>query len=280
MKSTRVAVVTGGASGIGRGMANAFARRDFRLVLADVDVSLLGQSVDELRAAGAEAVGVPTDVRDAAAVDALAATAMETFGRVDVACNNAGVWTMETQWETSVDDWKWVVDVNLWGVIHGVRSFVPILLDNPDGGRIVNTASMGGLFGLPFSGPYTTTKHAVVGLSKGLRQELDARSGGRVGVTVVCPGTVRTPIINSPAYRPGSSGDRAPDVQAIYDAMREQVSVGISSDEAGEVIVDAAERGQFWAFPAAAALTPIVRQDGDELIASLEALAKPATTLS
>jgi NAD(P)-dependent dehydrogenase (short-subunit alcohol dehydrogenase family) len=268
MSTARVAVVTGGATGVGRGMANAFARRDFRLVLAGVDAGRLDRAVDELRAAGAEAIGVPTDVRDAAAVDALAAAAQEAFGRIDVACNNAGVWTMETQWETPLDEWKWAVDVNLWGVVHGIRSFVPILLDNPDGGRIVNTASMVGLFGLPFSGPYTTTKHAVVGLSKGLRQELDARSGGRVGVTVACPGPVKTSIVDNLARRPDGNSDRASDVQVIYDAITQQVSEGINADEAGEVIVDAVERGRFWAFPGAAALMPIVRQDADELVAS------------
>jgi NAD(P)-dependent dehydrogenase (short-subunit alcohol dehydrogenase family) len=240
-----------------------------RLVLADIDRDGLQAAVDELCAAGTEAIGVPTDVRDAAAVDALAATTLKTFGRVDVACNNAGVWTLETQWETSLDEWRWVVDINLMGVVHGIRAFVPWLLANPDGGRIVNTASMGGLFGLAFSGPYTATKHAVVGLSKGLRQELDARSGGRVGVTVVCPGTVRTGLIDTLGHRPDSA-DRAPDVQAMYGAMRDQVMAGISSDEAGEVIADAVERGRFWAFPASAPLAPLLRHDADELFESLD----------
>ena len=268
--STRVAVVTGGASGIGLGMAHAFGRRGMRLVLADIDCDRLDAAVDELWAAGIEAIGVPTDVRDAAAVDALAAATVEAFGRVDVACNNAGVWTLETQWETSLDEWRRVVDINLLGVVHGIRAFVPLLLDNPEGGRIVNTASMGGLLGLAFSGPYTATKHAVIGLSKGLRHELDARSGGRVGVTVVCPGTVRTALIDSLERGPEPATDRAPDVQAMFGAMRDQVMAGISSDEAGEVIADAVERGRFWAFSASAALTPLLRQDADELFESLE----------
>jgi NAD(P)-dependent dehydrogenase (short-subunit alcohol dehydrogenase family) len=268
--NARVVVVTGGASGIGRGMANAFGRRGMRLVLADVDVDLLDDSVDELRAGGFEAIGVPTDVRQPDAVDALAAAVLKAFGRVDVVCNNAGVWTLETQWETSLDEWRWVVDVNLWGVVHGVRTFVPLLLDNPHGGRIVNTASMGGLFGLPFNGPYTTTKHAVVGLSKGLRQELDARSGGRVGVTVVCPGTVHTPIIDNLNRRPESSTVRAPDVQAMLEATREQVSsTGITADEAGEIVAQAVDRGQFWAFPAATPLSPLLAHDVDELFSHL-----------
>jgi NAD(P)-dependent dehydrogenase (short-subunit alcohol dehydrogenase family) len=265
-----VAVVTGGASGIGRGMANAFARRGMRLVLADVDLDLLDASVADLRAGGATAIGVPTDVRQASAVDALAGATLKAFGRVDVICNNAGVWTLETQWETSLDEWQWVVDVNLWGVVHGVRTFVPLLLDNPDGGRVVNTASMGGLFGLPFNGPYTTTKHAVVGLSKGLRQELDARCGGRVGVTVVCPGTVRTAIIDNLNRRPEPNADRGPEVRAMLEATREQVTTtGITADEAGEIIADAVDQRRFWAFPAATALSPLLAYETDELFTHL-----------
>src|SRR3954447_21631829 len=142
----RVAVVTGAASGIGRGMINAFGRRGMRLVLADNDEERLIGAVGELRAEGLEALAVPTDVRDPAAVDALAAASLEKYGRIDVACNNAGVWTLAAQWETSLDEWRWVVDVNLWGVINGVRTFAPLLVDNPDGGWIVNTSSVAGLF--------------------------------------------------------------------------------------------------------------------------------------
>lgn len=250
-------------------MANAFARRGMRLVLADIDSVRLAGTVAELRTKGTDTIGVLTDVRDPLAVDALAAAALDAFGRVDIACNNAGVFTLDTQWETSLDDWRRVVDVNLWGVVHGIRTFAPLLLDNPNGGRIVNTASMGGLVAGPFMGPYSTTKHALVGLSKGLRQELDARSGGRVGVTVVCPGRVRTPIIENLDRPPESSTAVAPDVRAVLDAMRDQIASGITADEAGEIVADAVERGRFWAFPDGAALVPFLRQDMDELYESV-----------
>jgi NAD(P)-dependent dehydrogenase (short-subunit alcohol dehydrogenase family) len=266
MTGARVAVITGGASGIGRGMANAFAQRGMRLVLADNDEERLAVAVEKLRADGLEAIAVPTDVRDAAAVDALAAAALDAYGRIDIACNNAGVWTLDAQWETSLEEWRWVVDVNLWGVINGVRTFVPILLDNPDGGWVINTSSVAGLFPHPFNGPYTATKHAVVGLSKALRQELAARSEGRVGVTVVCPGRVRTSIIDNLSRRPEADKALPPDVQAMYDATRDSVSSGITADEAGEVIAKAVDNKQFWAFPDGDAIVPMLRQDMEDIV--------------
>ena len=266
MTGDRVAVVTGGASGIGRGMANAFGRRGMRLVLADNDEERLAKATQELRADGLDAIGVPTDVRDPAAVDALAAAALDKFGRIDVACNNAGVWTLDAQWETSLDEWRWVVDVNLWGVINGVRTFTPILIDNPDGGWVVNTASVAGLFPHPFNGPYTATKHAVVGLSKALRHELTIRTEGRVGVTVVCPGNVNTEIIDHLARRPEADKALPADVQAMYDATRASVSEGITADEAGEIIANTVDNKQFWALPAAAAIGGMVSQDMDEIV--------------
>jgi NAD(P)-dependent dehydrogenase (short-subunit alcohol dehydrogenase family) len=266
MNGERVAVITGGASGIGRGMANAFGRRGMRLVLADNDEDRLAQAADELRADGLEAIGVPTDVRDATAVDALAAAALDAYGRIDIACNNAGVWTLDAQWETSLDEWRWVVDVNLWGVVNGVRTFTPILVDNPDGGWVVNTSSVAGLFPHPFNGPYTATKHAVVGLSKALRHELVARTDGRVGVTVVCPGRVRTAMIDNLGRRPEAGKTMAADVQAMYDATRDAVSAGITADEAGEVIASAVENKQFWAFPDGDAIGSMIQLDMDEIV--------------
>lgn len=200
----RVAVVTGAASGIGRGIVGALAAQGMRIVAADLDAARLAVTGVELRRNGAEVIERVTDVRDAAAVQALAAAALEAYGTVHVICNNAGVWTLGYQWETDLADWSWVVDVNLWGVIHGVRTFVPILLRNAEGGHVVNTASLGGIVAGPLTGPYAATKHAIVGLSKSLRAEL-MMSGAQVGVSVVCPGKVRTSILNRVNQRPESA---------------------------------------------------------------------------
>ena len=174
------------------------------VVLADVDTVGLGNVIRTFT--GGSVAGVPTDVRDPDAVSHLAAVAIDTFGRVDVIVNNAGVWTLGYQWEMSTEDWCWVLDVNLWGVIHGVRTFVPLLLANADGGHVVNVASMDGITGSPFHGPYAASKHAVVGLSKGLRAELSSL-GANVGVSVVCPG--RVPELD-PGEREPASRCRSP----------------------------------------------------------------------
>jgi NAD(P)-dependent dehydrogenase (short-subunit alcohol dehydrogenase family) len=248
----RVLVVTGAATGIGRGVARAAAAAGMKVVAADLDATALDDTVGQLRADGAEVLGVPTDVRDAGAVDALARAAVAAFGGVDVVCNNAGVWTLGHEWETSLEDWRWVVDVNLWGVVHGVRTFVPLLLGNPDGGHVVNVASMGGLVAGPLTGPYAATKHAVVGLSKSLRAELAGREP-RVGVSVVCPGRVRTSILDTVNRRPEAGADRvlSPDAQAVLDAMDRAGASALEADAAGRQILDAVVHDLFWIFPGA-----------------------------
>lgn len=262
----RVAVITGAASGIGFGIAEALAEEGVRLVLADVDADRLRVAGQALGGLGADLTEVVTDVRDAASVDALAATTVKQFGEVHVLCNNAGVWTVGYQWETELADWQWVVDVNLWGVVHGVRAFTPLLLANPEGGHVVNTASMGGLIAGTVTGPYTATKHAVVGLSKGLRAEL-AMKGSNVGVTVVCPGKVATPILQHVGKRPGATADaQLPgEVQAIADAMRSG-SADVSAKDAGRMIRSAIKRNQFWVFPGAHAHRPLLQRETDDLL--------------
>jgi NAD(P)-dependent dehydrogenase (short-subunit alcohol dehydrogenase family) len=165
----RVAVVTGAAGGLGLGLARTLGAAGMRLVLADIDAAALQEAAEDLRTEVEAVAAVPTDVRDEDQVDRLAKQAVATFGRVDLLVNNAGVWTLGYQWETPLADWRWVVDVNFWGVVHGVRAFVPLLLANPDGGHVINVASMGGIRAGAFSGPYAATKHAVVGLERRLR---------------------------------------------------------------------------------------------------------------
>ncbi|MDI2125631.1 SDR family NAD(P)-dependent oxidoreductase [Yinghuangia seranimata] len=268
IEAGQVAVVTGAAGGIGYGTAQAFAGRGMSVVLADQDGARLAEGARSLREAGARVLAVPTDVRDLAAVQALSDAALTAFGRVDVVCNNAGVWTLGRQWETSAQQWAWVIDVNLWGVIHGVRTFVPLLLAQPGGGHIVNTASMGGMLGAALTGPYSATKHAVVGLTKGLLAEL---ADTRVGVSLVCPGKVASGMLDHVAGPGDSDSDASgtatlgPRERAVLDTMRGAQAGAMSARDAGEHIASAVEHDRFWVLPGAQAHEPLLQRDFAEL---------------
>jgi NAD(P)-dependent dehydrogenase (short-subunit alcohol dehydrogenase family) len=183
----RVAVVTGAAGGIGLAYAEAFVEEGMRVVLADIDAAALGASVDRLAAQGAPVHGVIVDVRDPDSVDALGRAVIDRFGALHVAVNNAGIVNRGLSWELSVDDWRRVLDINLWGVIHGIRTFVPLVLDSGEEGHIVNTGSLASVNALPRLGPYTVAKHGVLGLSDVLRAEL-VEIGAPISVTTVMPG--------------------------------------------------------------------------------------------
>jgi NAD(P)-dependent dehydrogenase (short-subunit alcohol dehydrogenase family) len=198
----KTAVITGGASGIGRALAERFAAERMRLVLADIDADALEQAVEELRSTGVDAVGVLTDVTVAADVQALATEALEAFGAVHLVCNNAGVAPLRPMLEMDIDTWRWLFEVNVMGVVHGVAVFTPLLVEQGVG-HVVNTASVAGLIATPGLGAYSATKHAVVGLSESLWHELD---GTGVGVSVVCPSIVRTQIFDSERARPSRWG--------------------------------------------------------------------------
>ncbi|ONH28003.1 SDR family NAD(P)-dependent oxidoreductase [Pseudofrankia asymbiotica] len=221
LEAGQVAVVTGAASGIGLAMAVAFARRGLHVVLTDVRADALDAARETLPRGDAGVLTRAADVRRAEEVDALASATLAEFGRVDVICNNAGVvGPPAPMWEQSLDVWRWVVDVSLFGVIHGVRAFVPHLVRQGHG-HVLNTASVGGLAPLPTLAPYNAAKHGVIGLSETLRAELDA-AGVAVGVTVVCPGLVATGIRdNSVASRPGGVGRWAVGGRELDDATRD-----------------------------------------------------------
>src|SRR5690242_9962377 len=187
--------MTGGASGIGLGLARRFGRAGMKVVLGDVEAPALDSALAELRDLGVEAQGVACDVTDPAQMDALARAALDAHGAVHVFCNNAGVGGGGLSWEMPLSTWQWVLGVNLWGVIHGIRTFVPILHEQ-DEAHIVNTASVAGLVGAPFMGPYNASKHAVVAMSETLHHEF-ALTGARARVSVLCPGWVNTGIANS-----------------------------------------------------------------------------------
>ena len=199
----KVAVVTGAASGIGRGLADRFAAEGMHVIIADVEQAALDAAETDMRSAGADVLAVRTDVSDAASVEALATAAVERFGGVHVLCNNAGVGGGPTSWETSLEDWQWVLGVNLWGVINGIRSFVPLMLKQGEEAHIVNTASVAGLIAGAGNASYTASKFGVVGLSEVLHHELLAASGGKVKVSVLCPALTNTRIIEAGRNHPG-----------------------------------------------------------------------------
>ncbi len=231
--SGKVAVVTGGASGIGLAMARRFAGAGMRLVLADIEEPVLEAAVAELADGGAEVVGVPTDVADHASVVALREATLERFGAVHVVCNNAGV-VGRSIVDSPVELWDWVVGVNLFGVIHGCNVFLPTLVAQ-DEGHVVNTASIAGLRGNALLGIYCTTKFAVVGLSESLSEELKAR-GSHVGVSVVCPGFVQTQIAHSHRNMP----ERVRAVTGEGEAfLGDAVSFGIPPAEVADAVFDA-----------------------------------------
>jgi NAD(P)-dependent dehydrogenase (short-subunit alcohol dehydrogenase family) len=265
--SGRVAVVTGAARGIGLSIATTLAADGMKLVLADVDARGLREAVHDLHAAGRPAIGLRTDVRSAEDVDALARATVEEYGGVDVVCNNAGVWGLGAQWETSLNEWHRIVDINLWGVIHGVRSFTPLLMDNTHGGHIVNTASMAGLIAGPFRGPYTAAKHAVVGMSRGLRAEFRIRKLP-IGVSVICPGKVDTTIFDSLGDAQWASN--APqDVQLIGQAIRDVDAIPASS--VGPIVCDAIKNDEFWILPGVRNQTRAVRREFEQVLEALAA---------
>jgi NAD(P)-dependent dehydrogenase (short-subunit alcohol dehydrogenase family) len=197
----RVAVVTGAGSGMGRAFAERFAAEGMRVVAADVQQDALDSTVERLRAAGAEAIGVRTDVSDRAAVEDLAARATGSFGAVHLLCNNAGVegYLDGAIWEATDRDWAWTVDVNFWSVVHGIRAFVPGMLAHGEPAHVVNTCSMTAV--VAAGNMYGITKHAVLALSEVLDADLRAR-GAAIGVTALCPGTIATNLFRGSRNRP------------------------------------------------------------------------------
>jgi NAD(P)-dependent dehydrogenase (short-subunit alcohol dehydrogenase family) len=203
----RTAFVTGGAGGIGLAMAQAFAGAGMKVMIADIETDALGTAVESLRGITPDTEGILCDVADAASVERAAQATFDRFGHVHVVCNNAGVAAGGGIDHISLDNWRWVIDVNLMGVVHGIRSFLPHIRSHGEGGHIVNTASMAGMQGgLGFS-PYGASKFAVVSMSEGLNMQLKPHG---IGVSVLCPSYVRTKIGESGRNRPARYGATLP----------------------------------------------------------------------
>ncbi|MCX6030500.1 MAG: SDR family NAD(P)-dependent oxidoreductase [Chloroflexi bacterium] len=230
----RVAVVTGAASGIGRAIAERCAQEGMKVVLAGINEANLTKVEAELKATGATVISVPTDVAKQSDVEALAQRTLDAFGGVHLLVNNAGVGAGSSVWDSTWNDWEWVMGVNLWGVIYGVKVFTPIMLAQHDEGHIVNTSSIAGLIAYHPSAPYQVTKHAVVALSENLYRSL-AQQNARVKVSVLCPSWVQTQIMSSARNRPVDLQDEpapvSPELQATWEAFRAAVEVGMSPQE-------------------------------------------------
>ncbi|MDR7113711.1 NAD(P)-dependent dehydrogenase (short-subunit alcohol dehydrogenase family) [Microbacterium trichothecenolyticum] len=260
--SDTVAVITGGASGIGLGLAEAVVSRGGRVVISDIREQAIAPALEHLRTLGGEAIGVVADVGDPAAIEALAARSIAAFGRVDVVCNNAGLVSPGApSWEQDLSAWTRMMQVKVFGVIHGIRAFVPHLI-RQGAGHVINTASSAGLAPLPDRSPYTTSMHAVVGLTETLDLELK-RISADLGATVLCPGLVDTPLgPNSAALGAISLPTGAPvDMRALRPDI-------LSPRDVAEATIAAVEAGRTHVAPGADVL-PRARARVDELMRDL-----------
>ena len=247
----RVAVVTGGASGIGRALVDAFAREQARVVVADIDKAAAEDAAANVRGRGGEAIAVPTDVTELASVQSLAERAYAAFGAVHVLCNNAGVAMWGGLESATHRDWQWVLGVNLWGVIHGIEAFVPRMIAGREPGHIVNTASMAGLIASQGLGVYNVSKYAVVGLSETLVKDL--RPYG-IGVSVLCPLGVATQIRSSDRNRPAHlRNDQPAAARGAVDLMGRTLDPAAVAD----MVVNAIRANQLYVITHEESLEPI-----------------------
>ena len=246
----KTAVITGGASGIGLAMGELFAAQGMNIVLADVEAAALDAAVAGLQASGAECVGQLTDVADGDQVQRLAERAIEAFGGIHIACNNAGVFTGGLLWEESPADYQWLVDVNVTGVMNGIRSFIPLMIEQDEPCHIVNTASMAALTAMPYSGIYHLTKHAVLAVSESLFHELSFHAP-QIGVSVLCPEAINTGIAaaerNRPAHYSGSGDVVENDARTlVLGALTESTAAGLSPMVMAERVLEGIKEGRFY----------------------------------
>jgi NAD(P)-dependent dehydrogenase (short-subunit alcohol dehydrogenase family) len=241
-----VAVVTGAASGIGRAIAGRCVTEGMKVVLADIDKSDLTKAETELKGAGGAVISLQTDVAKRSDIEALAEKTLDAFGAVHLLVNNAGVGAGMSPWETTWKDWEWVVAVNLWGVIYGVKVFTPIMLAQNTECHIVNTASVAGLIAGYPSAPYLVTKHAVVALSEALYLELEQRRA-LVKASVLCPSFVKTNIVNAEQNRLQKElGEIPPQTQAFLDSMKAGLEAGLLPAQVADQVFEAIKKERFY----------------------------------
>jgi len=264
----KVAVITGAASGIGRAMAERCAKEGMKVVLADINEAELRKAETEFRAQGGTVLGVMTDVSKRNEVELLAQKTLEAFGAVHLLANNAGVSAGGALWEATWSDWEWVIGINLWGVIHGVKIFTPIMLGQNTDCHIVNTASVAGLMVGGATGIYAVAKHAVVGLSESLHLALEERNAP-VKVSVLCPGYVKTNIMECERNRPVESQDEPVEIsaekQALLDYLNAAVDAGSSPLQVADQVFEAMKEEKFYILTHPEWL-PAIKQRMDNLL--------------
>ena len=231
----KVAVITGAASGIGLAIAKRCAHEGMKVVLADIHTERLSEVRRDLKSAGASVTTMTTDVAQASEVQLLADKTIDSFGAVHMVFNNAGVTSLGSVWESSIEDWERILGVNLWSVIHSLRAFVPVMLAQADECHIVNTASMSGLISPPGVGAYNVSKHGVVTLSETLHHELVQR-GSKIRVSVLCPGIVNTRIMESHSH------DTAP----LAETLRQLVRDGMPPEDVADAVFNAIQQDRFY----------------------------------
>ncbi|MFX1371878.1 MAG: SDR family NAD(P)-dependent oxidoreductase [Promethearchaeota archaeon] len=235
---------------MGRGIANRAVKEGMNVVLADIDIDALSNAEKELKAVRANVISVLTDVSKAKEVKALAQKSIDTFGEVHLLCNNAGVMMPGLMWEHSLPDWKWIINVNFWGVIHGIRNFVPIMLKQQNECHILNTSSLAGLMSGAGNGIYGATKHGIIVLSEALAQQLE-QVHSKIKVSVLCPSFVDTKIMDcernrpakyrGPDYKPVAEKliEKYPESKQVLEMTRQMLKAGLSPNNVGDIVFQA-----------------------------------------
>jgi NAD(P)-dependent dehydrogenase (short-subunit alcohol dehydrogenase family) len=270
----KTAVITGAASGIGRAIAELCAREKMKVVLADIEEEALSQAEKEMKAAGASVLAVATDVSRGSDVETLAQKTLDTFGAVHLLCNNAGVGVGGCVWECTLDDWKWVLGVNLWGVIHGIKVFVPIMLEQDTECHIVNTASGAGMVSSPHLGIYKVTKYAVITLSETLYHEMAGRNA-KIKVSVLCPMWVNTRLLEADRNRPAELQNdpdtemrirTSPEYQEVEGVVRAAVQSGMSCQQVADCVLNAIRAEKFYIFTDPEFVKPMVQLRMEDIL--------------
>lgn len=245
----KVAVITGGASGLGFAMAHRFAQEGVKIVIADIEEGPLQAAVSKLQKTGVSTIGVKCDVSLGEDVEKLAHQTLEHFGAINIVCNNAGVAPSGVIWEHSTKDWEWAMGPNVWGVIHGIRVITPIMLKQKEEGHIVNTASVAGLMSFNGMGLYCMTKHAVVTMTECLHHDL-TKASEHVRCSVLCPAYVPTDIANSERNRPDNLREertKSDDEIKMEENLKKAVASGkISADQVADQVLQSIREKHFY----------------------------------